>query len=293
MIKVGKKSEEAVFKLYTGVGVVNVLAVNPNKAKAEAILGRELKDEPVYTGTLDDGKKYVRVTFYVKTDEEAKINNKINLISTINFMITEAPVVGSNSGKVKVIDKYDRTAWVTKEEFDKKAIPVYSNGPAKISSDYRPLYQGEENLIEFLTAWLNLPPTEEYDNSIGKFKEVSNLEACGTGLDITKIIKGDISDIAEVIPTVSNYGVKCAIGVRTTNEGRQYQEIYNRMFLKNSSSNYEKLDADIQNVKNNGGLSSSEFSTKPLHEYVVEATDFSTETKETEETSNPWDNMFS
>ena len=292
MIKIGKKSEEFVQKLYKGIGAINVVAVNPNKEKLQEITGREITEEPVYTGTLEDGKKYARVTFYVKTDETAKINNGINVNTNISFMITDAPVTGSSTGKIKVIDKYARTAWVTKDEFNSKSIPVYSNGPARISKDYRPLYQGEENLINFLIAWLNVPSPEIYDNTTGSYKENPKIEDCEISLDMKKILTGNVSEIADIIPAAFNYTVKCVFGVRTTSEGKQYQEIFNRMFLKNANNKYEKLDAAIKEVKNNGGLASSEFDTMPLHEYTVEATDFTKEEIKTEDTSSPWDNMF-
>ena len=90
-----------------------------------------------------------------------------------------------------------------------------------------------------------------------------------------------------------NNKVKVAIGVRTTDDGKQYSSVYTHFTMKNSSSSTSKLEADIQNSKNNGGLATTEFSYKPLHEYSVTETNFSAENKDlpfAAPTTNPWAN---
>ena len=90
-----------------------------------------------------------------------------------------------------------------------------------------------------------------------------------------------------------NNKIKVAIGVRTTDDGKQYSTVYTNFTMKNSSSSTSKLEADIQNKKNNGGLATTEFDFKPLHEYTVTETNFGTENKElpfSAPTYNPWAN---
>ena len=63
----GNETKEVSFKRYTGIGNVNVLAINPTKAEL-AKLGREVEEEPVYV-TEKDGVKSIRLSLYVKPIE--------------------------------------------------------------------------------------------------------------------------------------------------------------------------------------------------------------------------------
>lgn len=289
MIKIGKKSEEGVFKLYAGVGAFNVLAINPDRNTLSKITGRDIEEEPSYMGETQEGKPYTRVVFWVKTDPTAKVNNGINLTTSFSFLLQGEARKGSQSGKIQIIDKYGRTAWGTEEEVRNKVIPVYSNGKkANISSDFRPACIGEEELVKFVIAWLNIPNPRAYNRETKEWYDKPDLEESECSLNIGALLKGDVKELSSLVPSVAPYAVKVAIGVRTTDEGRQYQAFYNRMFLRNGVSDYSGLDADIKAAKDRGSFSTTEFSTQPLHEYVVEPTDLSDPIAETAE--NPWDN---
>ena len=67
----GNETKEVSFKRYTGIGNVNVLAINPTKAEL-AKLGREVEEEPVYV-TEKDGVKSIRLSLYVKPIEVDEI----------------------------------------------------------------------------------------------------------------------------------------------------------------------------------------------------------------------------
>ena len=139
-VKVGKESVEGVFKMYKGMAAFNIVAVNPNKAELEALTSRDIENDPEYVSKTDEGKEQVRIVFYAKTVPEAKLNNGIELLIPINFMLTKDYKVGQTSGKCQIIDKFGRTAWATKEELQSKSIPQYTSGPANISADYRPAW---------------------------------------------------------------------------------------------------------------------------------------------------------
>ena len=66
--------------------------------------------------------------------------------------------------------------------------------------------------------------------------------------------------------------VKVAVGVRTTEENKLYQDVFNRAFIKNAASSYKLLEREIKNAQDNGAFSSTEFKVLPLHEYKVEQT---------------------
>lgn len=294
-VKVGKESVEGSFKMYKGMAAFNIVAVNPTKAELEALTGRELENEPEYVGKTDEGKEQVRVVFYGKTAPDAKLNNGIEMLIPISFMLTKDYRVGQTSGKYQIIDKFGRTAWATKEEVQFKAIPQYTSGPANISADYRLAWQGEEFLTDFLIQWLNIPGPAVYKDKVWVMKE--NTDDSEVSLDMAALFKGDVKELKELVTLAAPYIVKGAVGIRTVdneNGTRQYQAVFTRKFAKNAVTDYSKIDAAITEFQNAGGAPSTEFSTQPLHENVVEATTFTPAADNdplgaaTAPTSTPW-----
>lgn len=271
-IKIGNKSEEGVYKLYKGIAALNVVAVNPNKAQLEKITGRSVDEEPVYLGKDDEGNDTVRVTVYAKTAPEAKVNNGIDLNVSFSFILTKATRVGQASGKTQIIDKFGRTAWATSTDLANKAIPVYASGPANIAPDYRPAARGEEALVNFLIKWLNIPAPANYKD--GKWVMKDNTEDSEVSLNLNKLFAGDVSEISSLVEPAAEFAVKAAVGIRTTDDGKQYQAVFTREFAKNSVTDYSKLDAAIMEFKNAGGAPNTEFDCTHLHENVVESTVF-------------------
>jgi hypothetical protein len=63
------------------------------------------------------------------------------------------------------------------------------------------------------------------------------------------------------------------------------------MFLKNSISDYSKLDANVQERKNAGAYATTEFETVEFHEYSVKSSTI-TDNADADPfaaPSNPWD----
>lgn len=294
-VKVGKESVEGSFKMYKGMAAFNIVAVNPTKAELEALTGRELENEPEYVGKTDEGKEQVRVVFYGKTAPDAKLNNGIEMLIPISFMLTKDYRVGQTSDKYQIIDKFGRTAWATKEEVQSKAIPQYTSGPANISADYRLAWQGEEFLTDFLIQWLNIPGPAVYKDKVWVMKE--NTDDSEVSLDMAALFKGDVKELKELVTLAAAYIVKGAVGIRTMdneNGTRQYQAVFTRKFAKNAVTDYSKIDAAITEFQNAGGAPGTEFSTQPLHENVVESTTFTPAADNdplgaaTAPTSTPW-----
>lgn len=293
-VKVGKESVEGSFKMYKGMAAFNIVAVNPTKAELEALTGRDIENDPEYVGKTDEGKEQVRVVFYGKTAPDAKLNNGIEMLIPISFMLTKDYRVGQTSGKYQIIDKFGRTAWATKEEVQSKSIPQYSSGPANISADYRPAWQGEEFLVDFLIQWLNIPNPANYKD--GKWIMKEDPSDSEVSLDMAALFKGDVKELKELVTLAAAYTVKGAVGIRTVdneNGTRQYQAVFTRKFAKNAVTDYSKIDAAIADFQSNGGAPGTEFSTQPLHENVVEATSFTAPDNDplgaaTAPASTPW-----
>lgn len=275
--------ESAPRTLYTGIGAVKVLAVNPTKAELEKIYGHEMEKEPEYLSetevALPDGtkKKYpsVRITFVCQTSPDK--NNGIDTIVHHTIFLQKRYRKGTQSQKCQIIDSYGRTAWATADEIKAKQIPQYSTGPASVAADYRPAYYGEEALTLFIKNLLNIPNVQSYVNGSWVDNPKVNKEDCLVRLDeIDNYFQGNFKELKEVISYQPDNHIKICFGVRTTDDGRTFQTTYDGMTFKSAVTDYAKLDAEIQTRKLNGGLSNSEFDATDLHEYVVTPTDTNT-----------------
>ena len=219
--KHANNSEESVRRLYTGIGVAKVIAVNPTKAEMEQIYGTTIQNEPVYASTTQYGGKQMRVSFVLSVN----INEEKPMITTVTFFVNDTFMKGTTSGKYQVIDKYGRTAWATQEEIDANKIPQYSNGPARIDKSYRKAYSGEVQLEQFIRALLCLDDPEYWNSNTSSWvtRTGRELEMCdGILEDVKAIINGDISELKECVSLGKNNEVKVLFGVRNNNDGRQY-----------------------------------------------------------------------
>ena len=278
--KAQESKEAAEIKRFTGVGSVFVVGVNPNKSELEKLYERELDKDPEYV-TEKDGVVSARIDFIVKTDTAAKCNNDIELLTKVSMFIRKEYRFNKDKTKVQVIDKYGRTAWVTKEQAKNHEIPVYSNGkPANIDKDYRPAYIGEEDVTNFLKLFLGIPNVEKWvkNEETGRREVVGlidNPQDCECRLDhIEDYFKGKFNEIKDAISLMPNNKIKALFGVRTTDDGKQYQDVYTRKFLSNVVSVYDKLAEDVQSNKDNGAYPNTEFVIADLQEYTVQATNF-------------------
>jgi hypothetical protein len=283
-------------KRYVGVAPVFVLGVNPNKEELEKLYNTQLENAPEYLSEVEVGEDKhkvpnVRIDFIVKTDAEKC--GGIEFTTKVSFFIRKEPRVKKDGSKIQVIDKYSRTAWVTKEQYKNKEIPVYANGPANIDKDYRACFHGEEELTNFIKAYLNIPNVMKYVN--GKWVMGDNLDLCEARLEhIEDYFKGDFSELRGAIALQPTNKVKVLFGVRTTDDNKQYQAVYTQMFLKNNITDYSKLDANLQERKAAGAYPTTEFIVGDLKEYNVEATDLSNSGSSDmpfpkAEESSPWD----
>lgn len=270
------------YKKYIGVGSVNVLAVNPSKAKLSEIYGRDTDNEPVYVKEIESGEDkhkvaQARIDFIVKAADTCMDaqGQPIDLTTRVTFFLNNERRVSTKSGKIQVIDKYGRTQWVTESQLANHEIPLDKNGnPLNLDPDYRPVFSGEEDLTNFLRAFLNIPNPDKYVN--GKWVPIEDRSIAEVRLDkVANYFKGDFSELTEILTYQPNNKVKVLFGVRTTDDNKQYQATYNQMFLKNSVTDYSRLDSDVQSRKAAGAYPTTEFEAVAIKEYVNTPTDLS------------------
>lgn len=247
----GKVSSEGAgngFKRYVGVASVKVLAVNPTKDEWNKITGGNMQNEPEYTSVNNEGIKQARIVLLVQPDKNKTIGG-IDTVIPVTFWFRRLPIQGSQSGKYQIIDKYGRTAWATQEDIDAKRIPEYSNGPANIDADYRRIVSGEEAFTNFLKAHLNIPALS-YRDKKGNIVNHPNPSECEARLDnIMKIFDGDFKEIKKILNYQKDNYSKMLFGVKTTEDGREFQDVFMHCFLTNGNTNhtrFAKMLADLQ-----------------------------------------------
>ena len=133
----------------------------------------------------------------------------------------------------------------------------------------------------------------DYKNGTWVMKEKPSDYECRLE-HIADYFSGNIKEVKDAIAMMPKNKVKLLYGVRTTDDGKQYQSIYTQMVLRNGSSNYDRLVKDVNERKNAGAYPTTEFEICELKEYNVEATNLASFTNDNpfeakvDTEDNPW-----
>jgi hypothetical protein len=101
--------------------------------------------------------------------------------------------------------------------------------------------------------------------------------------DIANYFKGDFKEIKDAIALQPNNKVKVLFGIRSTDDGKEYQDVYTRLVLRNNSTNIAAFQKEIEERKNAGALSNRTYEFCELKEYKPTPTDFSSATPASED----------
>lgn len=276
---------EANFKKYIGIANCRVIAVNPTKKELEEIYGNPRDNEPVYLGVnKETNAPTARIEFILETVPEKC--NGISAKTSLNFFLEKSKIVGSQSGKIQVIDRYAQNAWATEAELASHTIPQYTNGPANIDKDYWPAYIGQIQLLDFLKAYLGVSNARVFKNGVWTANQ--NLSDCEAKLEhIDDYFKGDFSELKFLIGVQPSNSVRTLWGVRDK-DGKEYQVVYNEYFQKAGSTSNDGFEKNVTNRKNAGAYPTTTFDFTILHDYTVSPTNIDDLPVE----SNPADNFF-
>lgn len=295
----GQESKEVTVKLRMGVAAVHVLAVNPTREEQNAILEQDFNHDPInYIGetTVKDRNEQdvkvpqARISLIVETNPNIACNNGISEKFFVSFFLAKAPQYSFKDGKVKVkvIDVYGRTDWVEPELVSQHFVPehiIQKEGPnkgktfTKIVSNYRVAYQGEEELVKFIIALLNIPRPDAWNDEKKLFemktdtKELAKSEALLE--NIAKYFEGNVSEVKKVLGFQKKNDVKILLGVTTNGQGVQRQAVYLQMPLKLNVTNYKVLEDALADDKKNGRHPNTEYKVCNLTEFTASATDYS------------------
>lgn len=254
---------------YIGLAPVRIIAVNPTAEEAVKLGWQGSIGERISTYRGKDGNevKQANVMFLLKMDESIDEN----FVFPISFNIRNRTLT-SQSGKTKVIDQYGNTSWVTKEQGNKQEIPVSSSGkPLSITTPYRPMYDGEDKLLEFIKRYLCIPEPFRYDGNTKTFKLVGEAELanCKAQLDrIKNYFNGDFSEIKGIVKGNEAQLVKVLFYVGTFN-GYEYQKVYWKVMRANSNY-FNEIDKAIEDDKKNNRLNDCTILAIPVQPYEAD-----------------------
>lgn len=261
------------FKRYVGVGSTFVKGVQPTKKEIDEFFGFESQAEPEYLVDTDNGKE-VRITFLLQTDPE--VNNGIELKSRAMFTLRQVPAYNKDQTKVQVLDGYGNHTWVNTEDAKAgKAILLSNGNPQKIDTKYRMACVGECDLIDFLKKYLWVQDAFNFVNGVWVKKE--NADDFKFALEhIKDYFKGDFKELKEALSLQPNNKIKLLYGVRTNDEGKQYQAVCTRgdLMLPNAANAkaLTALEKTLANAKQNGAYSNVDYRVCELQEWTVEPT---------------------
>lgn len=276
------------FSKYLGAVVAHLVGINPTKEEIEKITGRKPENDPVYVtecevvdvkGTKKQGNQNSLSLWFSVPNPAPKAEDGSDatiFISTRIFLQNSARI-GSQSGKIQIVDKYGRFAWATPSEYESKSIPQYASGPANISPDYRAAMVGEEQLITFIKSVLGMSNPAER-NADGTYRQLTEEElanrsdefACSfEPQEIINVVKGNVKVIKDACEGGND--VKLILGVRHADKG-DYQAVYGTIYKKNYNS-LDKIEKEInENPPQNTEYFVDGHIPNGLVEYVVSPT---------------------
>jgi hypothetical protein len=203
-------------KSYSGISNFNVLSVNPTMEELHA-MDIKVKTEPNYFLELN-GEDYFKLTFWVKNED---------LTTRLEILMQDKHRV-SKTGKNQWLNATGQGTWSEeKPSYDWWQQPETS----------RKAFGGEETLINFVKAWANVAPGDNvYFDSI------------------EKIVKGDISELKQLVNALKGNQVRLLIGVK---DGR-YQQVYTKQFGRIKP---QRDDLFTKSLNDDYGAFNAEFNT--------------------------------
>lgn len=307
----GQESKEVESHHCVGIAALKFVALNPTREELNKILEQNNSTEEIkYIGetTVKDKNNQdvnvpqIRLTFLMKTDPAIACNNGIEQFFFVTFFLSKAAEYSFKDGvtKMKVIDEYGRTAWVTPEQAEQHIVPefIIRNGKragqtmkASITQKYRAAYRGEEDLTSFIKEYLVIPRPDAWNTQKECYEMKSNpkeLEKSECLLeDVRKYFEGNLSELKKIFGFQANNTVKLLAGVRTASNGSQYQDFYTRMPLRLSVTNYKEWEKALQEDKAAGRHPNTEYRVCNLQKFTAQATDYS-KTSSSQEVADPF-----
>lgn len=208
--------KRTVFNKYVGVGNFKVLAFNPTREQLNKMLGSDVEEEIEYTKEdceikIGEESIFCKAVFVDAWLEEQVTKTK----HKIRFTIYDTPRLTKNGEKYQYINQVGQSSWTDEPEnlpefFTHFKVKENDGSFSFVKKDFRKAYRGEEQLIKFLVAWLELSPFMQ-KNTI--FVE-----------DTKRFWKGDMTELNALINDFEDTTVMALMGIRLKEDGTETKE---------------------------------------------------------------------
>lgn len=246
----GNQRQDNEKKLYVGFANVKVVSINPTRKQMNTLVGKEDSDKDEEINYVDefDGNQRVRIVIWLKEEGTGRL-----FIHSFNILNKER--INLAGDKYQYINNVCSTGWADEESNLMDWFVNFTTKEKEVigKKTYRKALVGEEELANFIRAWLNKlnfnnPATDvtisTKDLFAGKFKELQEQ------------VDGDF-----VTPFVALFGVRTVVP-KEGEEGeiKKYQAIYGKNFLQ---SQFIKFI-------NNGNKMPNDYTKKQWSRFVEE-----------------------
>ena len=259
MSSFGKQRESGegfVSKLYTGVENFVPTLVNPGLEDLKKIYGDNAKED-TYVSTTEEGKPQLKIVIYLDNKAE---EGEESIKTRLTFFVVADKRVSQAGDKTQFINAYGQSTWLPNDG----SIPENMNWYD--AEGKREAFRGEDLVIDFLRNLLNLPSKDKADKP-------EDAKSQFTVQEWQKMFSGDMSPLKGIISQATNK-IGILLGVKTVEDGKMYQDVYNRKTLRQytkASGKFDYLRNDVVEAQNNGAYSSTDFGNPDytLREYVA------------------------
>jgi hypothetical protein len=263
--------------LYTGVTNFKILTVCPTASEINAVFNIETAKDKDYKSKTKINEKdtnQIRLDFLINSNPK-KEEGKENIITTCSIYLANGFKL-SQTGKYKCVNAFGQFAWLTKEDIKAKTSPYAWFHTMAM----RRAYEGEEQLTKLIKSHCNVPSLK------GDFSNIAEADAAFDEDAIKRMLSGNMVDLKEAIDSVDNK-VAFMLGVRTTDEGKQYQTVLPTEFGRQWMSEYPTIVKELGSIKERGAMSSIDFGPMDLalRPFTLEASSDADVKKEEEDDS--------
>lgn len=259
-----KKTTEnsSLFSRYIGYGPVTVVAINPNKQEL-IDMGFKAEEEPVYTQKDENGVKMAFIDVYFQKAITASDTLEFSMPIKHRFFLKLKQITSKN-GSVLCINNYGTSTFIPIEHAKLKTVPEKLSW---FKTPYMVACEGQREFTEFLRAFFGIPNLT-YKNKKGVIVTIDNPSDAEVGLDKWgQLFDGDFSEI-KCIKDFPDNKLRVLFGVKTTEDNKVYQQVFNQYFGKINNTSTTQLEKQLSEAIEAGRYAGVTFSLEPIQEYV-------------------------
>lgn len=276
---------------YVGIAPFRVMDVCPDINGIKAIYPN-MKEPKEQKYTFDsNGNKGAFAVFYLESEYNEKLNPlSIRAIARATFALNDKFQDKKDGSKYQIVNDFGHFTYVTPEELKNK-VSADADKQAFSWQGVRRAYVGEEDLIRFIKKFKGIQEYRNYKDGVWSVKE-GNLDeflASFSDKEIKDIINGNMKSLkASITECVKTNKIKLFCGIRTTSDGKEYQEVCTKIPIPFAMKKYDTYIKSLETMKDNGSFSNINFGEPPYEfkEIVPEKTNFTPPVSDDDPTSD-------